>query len=82
MIGKPGLRINAKILAYTTRWLVELITKVEYSGRGLCLVVVLDIFQLPFLIHSFFFILLCPGRLTFIDCISSTPFCLLFVFGQ
>lgn len=44
---------------YATRWLVVLITDIGYSGRALHLVDVLDIFHLPFSIHSLcFFILL------------------------
>lgn len=59
MMEKQVLKISARIMIYATRWLVVLITDIGYSGRALHLVDVLDIFHLPFLIHSLcFFILL------------------------
>lgn len=59
MMEKQMLKISAQIIIYATRWLIVLITDIGYSGRVLRLVDVLDIFSLPFLIHSLcFFILL------------------------
>ena len=55
---KQVLKISARIMIYATRWLVVLITDIGCSGRGLCLVDVLDIFHLPFLIHALCFFIL------------------------
>lgn len=52
------LRVSARIMAYAIRWFVLLMTEIGYSGRSLHLEDVLDIFYLPFLIHSLCFFIL------------------------